>query len=83
VEVSDRPGGINDLCALLVRVGVSIKDIMHERAWLRDVYTVEVKVVCETVDWTHSLQLKNELKKFYSKVQFSDVPLALSNDTDS
>lgn len=56
---------------------------LHERAWLRDVYTVEVKVVCETVDWTHSLQLKNELKKFYSKVQFSDVPLALSNDTDS
>jgi len=83
VEVSDRPGGINDLCALLVRVGVSIKDIMHERAWLRDVYTVEVKVVCETVDWSHSLELKNELKKFYSKVQFSDVPLALTNDSDS
>lgn len=80
VEVSDRPGGINDLCALLVRVGVSIKDIMHERAWLRDIYTVEVKVVCETVDWAHSLELKNELKKFYTKVQFSDVPLALNEN---
>ncbi|EDV92939.1 L-threonine ammonia-lyase [Drosophila grimshawi] len=82
VEVSDRPGGINDLCALLVRVGVSIKDIMHERAWLRDIYTVEVKVICETVDWTHSLELKNELKKFYSKVQFCDVPMALNESSE-
>lgn len=78
VEVSDRPGGINDLCSRLVRLGVSIKDIMHERAWLRDIYTVEVKVVCETRDWEHSLELKNELKKYYSKVQFSDVPLAIN-----
>ncbi|XP_017142318.1 L-threonine ammonia-lyase [Drosophila miranda] len=83
VEISDRPGGINDLCNLLVREGVSIKDIMHERAWLRDIYTVEVKVVCETVDWTHSLKLKNELKKVYAKVEFSDVPLALRNDPEA
>lgn len=82
VEVSDRPGGINDLCALLVRCGVSIKDIMHERAWLRDIYTVEVKVVCETMDWAHSLELKKELKKVYSKVQFSDVPLAISENNN-
>ncbi|XP_002020120.2 uncharacterized protein LOC6594912 [Drosophila persimilis] len=83
VEISDRPGGINDLCNLLVREGVSIKDIMHERAWLRDIYTVEVKIVCETVDWTHSLKLKNELKKVYAKVEFSDVPLALRNDPEA
>ncbi|XP_020813187.1 uncharacterized protein LOC110188002 [Drosophila serrata] len=83
VEVSDRPGGINDLCALLYRVGVSIKDIMHERAWLRDIYTVEVKVVCETVDWSHSMELRDELKKFYAKVQFSDVPMALTQEVKS
>lgn len=81
VEVSDRPGGINDLCARLVRLGVSIKDIMHERAWLRDIYTVEVKVICETRDWEHSLELKNELKKYYAKVEFSDVPLAIIEKT--
>lgn len=42
VEVSDRPGGIAELCKLLASIGVSIKDIMHERAWLRDIYNVEV-----------------------------------------
>lgn len=30
------------MCKLLAAVGVSIKDIMHERAWLRDIYSVEV-----------------------------------------
>ena len=42
IEVPDCPGGINGLCDILTNLGVSIKDIMHERAWLRDVYTVEV-----------------------------------------
>lgn len=40
--VSDRPGGISDLCRLMASVGVSIKDIMHERAFIRDIYSVEV-----------------------------------------
>ncbi|CAG2059576.1 unnamed protein product [Timema podura] len=30
VTVSDRPGGIAELCRLLSSLGVSIKDIMHE-----------------------------------------------------
>ncbi|XP_037955991.1 L-threonine ammonia-lyase-like [Teleopsis dalmanni] len=77
VEVSDRPGGIHELCEILSTLGVSIKDIMHERAWLKDIYTVEVKVVCETRDWAHSMELKNELKKIYTKVQFSEEPLAI------
>lgn len=42
VELSDRPGGVLELCKLLARLGVSIKDIMHERAWLTDTYSVEV-----------------------------------------
>lgn len=41
-EVSDRPGGIHELCDILTTLGVSIKDIMHERAWLKDIYTVQV-----------------------------------------
>lgn len=77
VEVSDRPGGIHELCEILSELGVSIKDIMHERAWLKDIYTVEVKVVCETRDWEHSTQLKNGLKKRYKKVLFSEVPMAI------
>ncbi|KAI8115310.1 hypothetical protein FF38_09000 [Lucilia cuprina] len=77
VEVTDRPGGIHELCEILHSLGVSIKDIMHERAWLKDIYTVEVKVICETLDWTHSMELKNKLKEIYSKVQFSEIPLAI------
>lgn len=42
VNVSDRPGGIHELCRLMSDLGVSIKDIMHERAWLKDIYSVEV-----------------------------------------
>lgn len=42
VTTSDRPGSISELCKLLASVGVSIKDIMHERAWLNDIHSVEV-----------------------------------------
>lgn len=42
VTLDDCPGGIAQLCRFLADVGVSIKDIMHERAWLKDIYSVEV-----------------------------------------
>lgn len=44
VRVSDAPGGVSKLCNLLANLGVSIKDIMHERAFIRDVNSVEVSV---------------------------------------
>lgn len=44
VTVSDRPGGVCELCKILSSIGVSIKDIVHERAWVAsDVFSVEVK----------------------------------------
>ncbi|XP_037051257.1 L-threonine ammonia-lyase-like [Bradysia coprophila] len=75
--VSDRPGGISDLCKLMASVGVSIKDIMHERAFIRDIYSVEVKVICETRDWAHTEELRKLLTDNYTRVIFSDVPLAI------
>jgi hypothetical protein len=33
--VSRRPGGIAELTRIISNVGVSIKDIVHERAWVR------------------------------------------------
>ena len=45
VRISDRPGGMSELCKLLANLGVSIKDVMHERAWLKDVFTVEVRAI--------------------------------------
>lgn len=44
VTVSDRPGGITELCRLVSSLGVSIKDIIHERAWITsDIFSVQVK----------------------------------------
>lgn len=75
VTVSDRPGGIADLCKLICSIGVSIKDILHERAWvMSDVFSVEVKVVCETRDYQHALELKALLDSHYKKVNFIDFP---------
>ena len=34
-EVSDRPGGVAELTALVADMGASVKDIFHERAWLQ------------------------------------------------
>jgi len=79
VTVSDRPGGIAELCRLLALTGVSIKDIMHERAWLKDIYSVEVKVVCETRDWEHSEELRKVLLSNYENVTFNDTPVAISS----
>ena len=43
VTVSDRPGGIAELCRHMASIGISIKDIMHERAWIQsDIFSVEV-----------------------------------------
>lgn len=71
VTVSDRPGGIAELCRTLASIGVSIKDIMHERAWIMsDVFSVDVKVVCETRDREHTEQLKNALHQNYHRVVF-------------
>lgn len=82
VTVSDRPGGISELCKTLATVGVSIKDIMHERAWIRDIHSVEVKVVCETRDWEHSKELRRVLRSHYRSVYFNDVPLAINQSED-
>lgn len=71
VTVSDRPGGIAELCRMLASIGVSIKDIMHERAWIMsDIFSVDVKVVCETTDRDHAAQLKSMLHENYQRVVF-------------
>ncbi|XP_059470892.1 L-threonine ammonia-lyase [Neocloeon triangulifer] len=73
VTVSDRPGGISELCRLLCSMGVSIKDIIHERAWITsDIFSVQVKVVCETRDVNHGKQLMKSLNENYTDVHFDD-----------
>jgi threonine dehydratase len=60
--VSDRPGGISKLTALLADEGASIKDIYHERAWLyNNVDQVQVKCVVELNGPEHARRLKQAL----------------------
>ncbi|XP_023310273.1 uncharacterized protein LOC108909172 isoform X1 [Anoplophora glabripennis] len=85
VTVSDRPGGISELCKLIGSIGVSIKDVIHERAWVAsDVFSVEVKVVCETRDYLHSIELRDLLFSRYKRVRFDNFPLksSVTSSTD-
>ncbi|XP_050531524.1 L-threonine ammonia-lyase [Daktulosphaira vitifoliae] len=74
--LSDRPGGIAELCRILATIGVCVKDIIHERAWLSDdVFSVRVKVVCETRDLKHAHLLQEVIKKNYTSSIFGEIPL--------
>lgn len=46
VKLSDRPGGVSEMCKILANLGASIKNIDHERAWLTsEVFHVVVRVI--------------------------------------
>merc|ERR1719239_309108 len=58
VTVSDRPGGIAELARTISNLGVSIKDIVHERAWVREnTFEVGVRILAETRNRKHSREL--------------------------
>ncbi|XP_033637122.1 L-threonine ammonia-lyase-like [Asterias rubens] len=66
VTVSDRPGGITELADIISSMGISIKDIFHERAFLKsEIFNVQVKCVVETRDQEHSDELYRALKHHY------------------
>ncbi|ELU10999.1 hypothetical protein CAPTEDRAFT_176201 [Capitella teleta] len=70
VTVSDRPGGIAELTKLISSIGVSLKDIFHERAWLKsDIFSVQVKCVVETRDQEHAAEMERLLRSHYNHVQ--------------
>ncbi|XP_073950329.1 L-threonine ammonia-lyase-like isoform X2 [Choristoneura fumiferana] len=72
VTVSDRPGGIAELCKLIATIGVSIKDIIQERAWVcGDIFSVRVKVVCETRGPDHTDELRALIAMTYREWFFS------------
>lgn len=65
--------GIAELAALIAQCGAGIKDIFHERAWVRtDIYSVSVKIVAETRDRAHVRSLESMLRARYAEVHFSD-----------
>ena len=66
VIVSDRPGGIAELACDLSELQVSIKDMQHERAWVKnDVFSVECSLMVETRNREHALEMFHKLRIKY------------------
>ena len=62
--ISDRPGGLAELCRVIAGAGASIKDIAHDRAFSGpDVSAVRAVCTVETRDHAHIRALHSALKK--------------------
>ena len=63
VVISDRPGGLARLAALIASVGASIKDIAHDRTFSGpDVATVRAVCIVETHDRDHIARLYQTIR---------------------
>jgi threonine dehydratase len=61
--ISDRPGGLADLAALIASTGASIKQVVHDRAFASpDVSAVSVLCTVETRDHQHLAELRALLR---------------------
>uniref|UniRef100_A0A0N5BTB3 L-serine deaminase n=1 Tax=Strongyloides papillosus TaxID=174720 RepID=A0A0N5BTB3_STREA len=71
VVISDRPGCMAELCKVIGDAGAGIKEIFHERAWLKkDIFCVRVKFIVETRNQSHVDELEKKLKEHYDDVFF-------------
>ncbi len=69
VTISDRPGSLAEFCKLISSHGASIKDMYHERAWLKnDIFSVQVQAVLEVYNFENAKELENAIRKKYEKV---------------
>jgi len=81
--ISDRPGGMAELTNLLYKVGVTIKDIQQERAWIKnDIFSVEDIVVVETIDADHAARMISELKKHFDNLSVTGLNLDGGDEFD-
>jgi threonine dehydratase len=71
--ISDRPGGLADLARLIASTGVSIKQVVHDRAFAsHDVSAVNVLCTVETRNHQHLAELRALLKS--RGVEIHDSP---------
>ncbi len=62
--ISDRPGGLARLANAIARVGASVKDILHDRAFgTSDLTSVDVRCIIETTGPDHVRELFTALEK--------------------
>ena len=72
--ISDRPGGLARLAALIAAEGASVKDIFHDRTFAgEDLANVNVHCVVETRDRSHIMRLRDRLNKEGFKTTFQDL----------
>ena len=63
--------------SLFFRLGVTIKDIQQERAWLKnDIFSVQDTVVVETRDSEHAQEMVTELKKNFENLCVTGLNLS-------
>lgn len=64
VVISDRPGGLAELCRVIAAEGASIRDITHDRAFSGpDVSAVNALCTVETRDRAHIATLRRALRR--------------------
>jgi threonine dehydratase len=69
VTISDRPGSLAEFCKLIAKHSGSIKEMFHERAWLKkDVFSVQVQAFIETIDGDNANVLIASLRERYENV---------------
>ncbi|KAG6455488.1 hypothetical protein O3G_MSEX009208 [Manduca sexta] len=74
VTVTDRPGGMAELCTMMAGIGVTMRDCVPDRAWVKgDVFSVQLKVIAETRGWDHTKELIEQIKKNYKEYFFLEV----------
>lgn len=70
VTISDRPGSLAEFCKLIANLGGSVKDMYHERAWLKsDVFSVQVQAVIETIGEENAREIETALIRKYEFVK--------------
>ncbi len=64
VRISDRPGGLAELCRVIASCGASVNQVDHDRAFSGpDVTATHVVCTVETRDRNHASELRRALKK--------------------
>jgi len=64
VTISDRPGGLAELCRVIASCGASVNQVDHDRAFSGpDVTATQVVCTVETRDRNHAAELRRALKR--------------------
>jgi threonine dehydratase len=72
--ISDRPGSLARLLAVIAETGASIKEVSHDRNFgPADVARVAVSVILETRDFEHIRQIRHHLRAAGIELRDSDA----------